>query len=219
MTRRAVFLRCVALMLICAPGIRSSAVDAQIIEFETRPPGETETVDLEEISTQYSALPFGVSFQIVDADKQFVGFPRIAKVGHPETAFVGCPGADTPLPNQGVGLSFLTDDDKIGLAGNLLVTYSTPVVHASGAILDVDRHEEGTFEEWTITARNAAGATVAQDVRTAPAGEASPPVLPGQRPRRWEGSHLAGSVANRDGTNHIDPDRVHWHCNWGGSGV
>ncbi|WP_145063600.1 hypothetical protein [Engelhardtia mirabilis] len=144
--------------------------DAQVIDFETFPAGGS-TGDMEEISNQYMQSA-GVSFAIVDSEEKFVRYPLIAKVGPPLTAFYGCPGEDQPLPGQGVGQSFLTDDDQLGYTGSLLVTYADPVVEASGVILDVDIHSTGQFEEWTVIARNAAGATVDFDVISAPVGPA-----------------------------------------------
>lgn len=146
-------------MLMC---FGHTAIRAQTVNFEETPDGLA-TTDLQPISTEYSASPFNVSFEIVDTSSEaFLAFPVIAKVGLPLTAFfAGCggPTADTPLPGQGVGESFLTDDTSLGLLGNLRVSYSVPVSAASGVILDVDAQEE-----WTITARNASGAVVAEVV-------------------------------------------------------
>ena len=56
---------------------------AQLIDFEVLPDG-TPTVDQQEISTQWSAPPFGVTFEVVDRNTlQFLAFPRLAKVGAP----------------------------------------------------------------------------------------------------------------------------------------
>lgn len=132
---------------------------AQTIDFESLPDG-TPTVDLQEVSTQWAAAPFGVSFEVVDRNTgQFLSFPRLAKVGAPRTAFVGCGnGADLAVANAGVCQTFLTDDAMLGSIGSLRVTYITPVSGASGSLLDVDR--PGGSEQWTITAFDAGGGVV-----------------------------------------------------------
>ncbi|MEM6675892.1 MAG: hypothetical protein AAF726_23795, partial [Planctomycetota bacterium] len=116
---------------------------AQTLDFETLPDG-TPTSDLQEISDQYAGPPFGVSFEVVDRTTgAFLGYPRIAKVGVPRTAFAGCPnnsGPDVPLQNAGVCDSFLTDDDAVGSIGSLKVIYTSPVARASAVLLDVDAY-------------------------------------------------------------------------------
>lgn len=141
---------------------------AQTIDFETLPDG-TPTVDLQEISTQYAAPPFGVSFRVIDpATGQFVAFPKLAKVGPPRTAFQGCPTADQPLANAGACETFLTDDETTGNIGSLEVTYTTPVPRATASLLDVDAYN-GVYEQWTITAYDATGAIVDSMVVDPPA--------------------------------------------------
>ena len=143
-----------------------SGAHAQTIDFETLPDG-TPTLDRQLISNQYAVAPYGVEFALVDASGVPAGFPEIAKVGPPLTAFQGCPGDDQPLPGQGVGQSFLTT----GLGGpELLVTYVTPVEVASGQLLDVDLWTGGGVEEWTISARDASNAVIDQMVITGPQG-------------------------------------------------
>ncbi|MFG0274938.1 MAG: hypothetical protein ACF8QF_07770 [Phycisphaerales bacterium] len=134
----------------------------QTIDFETLP-GGAPTVDQQEISTEYEAN-FGVSFALISRTTGLpIGLPRIAKVGTPQTAFASCNGADTPLPGQGIGDSFLTDNNSIGVAGDLLITYVSPVSAASGVVLDVDcRTPTGgpPCEQWTIEALDGAGAVL-----------------------------------------------------------
>ena len=134
----------------------------QTIDFETLPGGAA-TADQQQISTEYQAN-FGVSFMLVDRTSGApIGLPRIAKVGAPQTAFASCYGADRPLPGQGIGDSFLTDDNSIGVAGDLLITYVSPVSAASGVVLDVDcRSPNGSLpcEQWTIEALDGAGAVL-----------------------------------------------------------
>lgn len=149
---------CAAALALCAAAV----APAQTIDFETLPNGAP-TTDLQEISTQYAAAPFGVSFEVVDRNTgAFLAYPKIAKVGAPRTAFAGCPnnnGPDTPASNAGVCDSFLTDDDALGALGSLKLIYTVPVARASAVLLDVDSYN-GQFEEWTITAYDASGAVV-----------------------------------------------------------
>jgi hypothetical protein len=159
------------------PGVFCAAVlsfvtahsNAQAIDFETLPGGGS-TSDQEPISDQYVA-DFGVRFDLVDPiTLESIGSPLIAKVGNPQTAFQGC-GPDTPLDGEGVGLSFLTDDNMIGNeTGTLLLTYTDPVSQAAGAVLDIDRRTNGTYEEWTIEALDASMLVIDAVVLTAPFG-------------------------------------------------
>ncbi len=147
----------------------SAITNAQSIDFETIPSGGS-TTDQQPISTQYEP-DFGVTFDLVDPITLLpIGSPLIAKVGSPTTAFQGC-GPDTPLPGEGVGLSFLTDDSEItNQTGTLLLTYTSPVDQAAGAVLDVDRRPGGAYEEWTIEALDASMTVIDTVVLTAPFG-------------------------------------------------
>jgi uncharacterized repeat protein (TIGR01451 family) len=138
------------LLIVCLLVLAGGHAGANLIDFETLPDGSA-TADTQVISDQYAEL--GVVFSVVDRETEdFVGYPRIAKVGDPGTAFTGCTGDDTPLPGQSVGDAFLTDNASITeYAGDLLVTYLTPVSMASGVLLDVDC--PSTCEQWTIIAR------------------------------------------------------------------
>lgn len=161
-------IRSLALGFVCAivtPGL----VLAQAIDFETLPGGAS-TTDQQLISDQYEA-DHGVRFDLVDPVTLLsIGSPQIAKVGAPTTAFEGC-GADTPLPGQGIGDLFLTDDNTINnQAGTLLLTYNDPVAQAAGAILDIDRRTGPTFEEWTVEALDATMTVIDTVVLTAPNG-------------------------------------------------
>ncbi|MCA9299262.1 MAG: hypothetical protein KDA28_09360, partial [Phycisphaerales bacterium] len=156
--------------MLLALAIATSFANGQAIDFETLPDG-TVTPDEFEISDQYEA-DFGVRFDLVDpVTLEPIGLPRIAKVGSPQTAFEGC-GPDTPLEDQGAGLSMLTDDGSISNnAGTLLVTYTDPVAQAAGVVIDVDRRGNGTYEEWTIDALDASMTLLESQVVTAPMGE------------------------------------------------
>jgi outer membrane protein assembly factor BamB len=144
---------------------------AQVIDFETLPAGGS-TVDQQEISTEYA--PLGVTFSLLDPlTGTPIGFPRIAKVGLPQTAFEGCVAADTPKPNLGLGTSFLTDGNSLGVDGDLRIEYATPVAQASGVILDIDCRVNGgpPCEQWTITAHDDTGAVLQIVVIDPPQGE------------------------------------------------
>ncbi len=170
MTRRpnATSLPAIALCLCFVTGAR-----AQTIDFETLPNGDP-TVDMQVISTEYAATPYGVSFEVVDELGNFIGFPRVAKSGAPATAFKGCPGSDQAYAGQGLGQSFLTDDDVVGFFGNLRVTYTNPVQVASGQLIDVDVHTGTQPEQWTISAFDGSGGLVDQVVITAEFGPDNP---------------------------------------------
>ena len=116
----------VAGLLLVASSL--NCVSAGIIDFESIPGGTPS--DLLVISDQFLATE-GVSFSLEGG-----GFPVLAQVGAPRTAFFP---DDTPFPDQGAGLFFLTDDTTVSSsAPPLIVTYSTPTMAASGVILDID---------------------------------------------------------------------------------
>ncbi|MEM8710988.1 MAG: hypothetical protein AAGG01_08555 [Planctomycetota bacterium] len=148
---------------LLAMGLVANA-SSQIIDFETLPDG-TPTADRMQISDQYAVAPFGVSFRLLNrVSGHPQGFPQIAKVGPPLTAFQGCSGgADRASIDAGVCSSFLTDDSSLGIATDLEVTYTTPIARASGVMIDVDRREE-----WTISAYDASGALLTAVVLTPP---------------------------------------------------
>ncbi len=147
----------------------ASLNSAQVIDFDSLP-GGSPTADQQFISDEYVA-DFGVRFDLVDPnDLTPIGSPRIAKVGAPQTAFTSC-GPDTPVSDQGVGTSFLTDDTSLTDGATLLLSYSTPVAQAAGVILDIDtRSGGGAYEEWTVEALDASMAVIETIILTAPNG-------------------------------------------------
>ncbi|MBK8167780.1 MAG: hypothetical protein IPK64_17690 [bacterium] len=156
--------------LALAFAVLATAASAQVIDFETLP-GGAPTGDQQLISNQYA--PYGVTFELLDRTTHLpIGAPRIAKVGAPLTAFEGCLAVDTPHAHLGLGQSFLTDGTSLGVEGDLRITYSTPVLFASGVILDVDCRVDGgaPCEQWTITAHDGSGAVVGTVVLDGPAG-------------------------------------------------
>jgi sugar lactone lactonase YvrE len=151
-----------------------AASPAQIIDFETLP-GGAPTVDEQPISTEYAV--YGVTFTLLSRDTGLpIGSPRIAKTGPPRTAFEGCSDVDTPRPHLGLGTSFLTDGTELGVEGDLLIEYATPVAQASGIVLDIDCRTNGgpPCEQWTITAYDALGDPLQTVVLDGPPGAPNP---------------------------------------------
>ena len=103
------------------------------------------------ISNQF-LTKFGVAFSLEGG-----GFPVLAKVGPPLTAFSGPTGEDGPATNQNVGSFFLTDDGQTGPAPPaLIISYVAPVAAASGVIIDIDSNPAlGGAERWRVEARGA----------------------------------------------------------------
>ncbi len=164
---------------VLAPALSHS----QIIDFETLPGGDP-TTDEQEISTEYAV--YGVTFTLLDRGTGLpIGFPRIAKAGPPMTAFEGCFDVDTPRPHLDLGVSFLTDGTELGVEGDLLIEYATPVAEASGIILDIDCRTNGgpPCEQWTITAYDSLGSELQSVVLDGPPGAPNPEcVQPGAGP-------------------------------------
>lgn len=109
---------------------------ASTITFEIIPGIDTPVEGLE-ISDQFLATE-GISFSLEGG-----GFPVLAEVGTPITAFDSDFGGDSPQPDQDIGSFFLTDNGTLsGLSSPaLIVEYSSPTAAASGVILDVDFDE------------------------------------------------------------------------------
>lgn len=152
----------------------SSSAKTQTIDFETLPGGGA-TVDQQTISNEY--ISYGVTFTLLDHTTGLpIGSPRIAKAGAPLTAFEGCFADDTPYAYLGLGSSFLTDGTGLGIEGDLLIEYTTPVAQASGLILDIDCRTNGgpPCEQWTITAFDSLGAVLDSVVLDAPIGSPNP---------------------------------------------
>ena len=129
-----------AASLFCTPAL---AIDFEDI------PGVGTPFEGMEISDQYLATD-GVTFSLEDGTN-----PVIAEVGAPLTGFwVNGGDPDTPLPDQGIGQFFLTDDGSVAgaISSPLIVSYATPTAAASGVVLDMDGDEV-----FTIEARDAAG--------------------------------------------------------------
>ena len=151
--------------------VAQSPCAGQAVDFETLPDG-TPTFEGQAIYNQYEAV-FGVTFTILDRGSGLpIGYPKIAEVGGEEYfAFVGCTANDTPLSGQGLGDAFLTEGVTGESPNDLLIEYAQPVSEASGVLIDVDRKDDGTYEEWTITALDSSGAVIGDPyVITAPSG-------------------------------------------------
>ncbi|UCF44229.1 MAG: hypothetical protein JSV99_04755 [Planctomycetota bacterium] len=153
----------------------ANAALAGVIDFETLPDG-TPTYDGQTIFAEYEAV-YGVTFTLLNRNTgEPIGFPIIAKAGAPQTAFLGCSDYDAPLPMQGLGASFLTDDQYLGMTGDLLISYTIGVSSVSGVIIDTDCRDDGgpPCEQWTITARDANDQNIAETVIDAPTGPGDP---------------------------------------------
>lgn len=142
----------IGLLLIAAP-LAVPDAGAALIDFETVP-GAGAPFEGMTISDQYAATE-GVTFSLLGG-----GAPVIAEVGPPTTAFQGPPnhnGSDNPIPGQGIGQFFLTDDgETAGLEPQpLVVSYDPPASEASGVILDMD-----VDERFTIDVRNGIGEVI-----------------------------------------------------------
>jgi hypothetical protein len=136
--------------VVLAVLVISPATQGQTIDFE-KVPGIAVPIDGMSISNQFQGI-FGVSFSLEGG-----GFPVLAKVGAPLTAFSGPTGEDGPATNQNAGSFFLTDDGQTGLAPPaLIISYGQPVAAASGVIIDIDSNPAlGGAERWRVEARNA----------------------------------------------------------------
>ena len=88
------------------------------------------------ISNQFEQ-EFGLTFQLESG-----GFPVLAQVGSPITAFQSAWGNDVPAPEDEafIGQFFLTDDGSLaGLdADPVILNFSTPIDSFAGCILDMD---------------------------------------------------------------------------------
>jgi hypothetical protein len=133
-----------ATALVCALPLDQARA---LVDFETIP-GFGLPTELTIISNQYLASD-GISFALAGGQ-----LPILAQVGAPGIAFTTSAGPDTPLPGQNAGSFFLIDPDTATQSGpppsDLLVNYSSPVMSASGVILDIDQ-----AEAWLIQAFDA----------------------------------------------------------------
>jgi len=123
--------------------LSSGRAQATLIDFETIP-GGTPSEGLV-ISDQFLATA-GVSFALEGG-----GFPVLAEVGSPTTAFQP---SDTPAAGQGTGSFFLTDTGSLGGTNPpaVIISYAISTSVASGVLLDIDFKES-----WAIEAFDGSG--------------------------------------------------------------
>jgi hypothetical protein len=141
----------VRLPVAAAVLLLAGAAHAVPIDFETIPGG----VPFEGlvIHDQFQAT-LGVTFELEGG-----GYPVLARVGSPMTAFGGGLTNEHDLPTPAaaalVGEYFLTDDGVVGAPpAPLIIRYDTPVSAASAVLIDVDGYGRGTvFEAFRIEAR------------------------------------------------------------------
>lgn len=144
---------------ILAALVLPSAAFAQTIDFESIPGLVGEAPEGLAIRDQFDVAPFHVRFARIDP---ILGAQPVAlaKAGAPRTAFRGesrpdCNGRSSQddMPNRSApfdaGCFFVTDDGLWGRGSPplrpILVSYSVPVLQASGYILDLDDEEEYTL--------------------------------------------------------------------------
>ncbi len=106
-----------------------------LLDFENAP--ELNLTEGSILSDQYEA-EFGLRFSLETG-----GFPVLAQVGSPGTAFVyQANGFDTPAPvdSDFIGSYFLTDDGNIGglISPPMILDFSIPIDSFAGCILDMD---------------------------------------------------------------------------------
>ena len=136
-----------------------SAALAQTIDFETIPGARGVAPEGLPISDQYDVAPYFVRFERVHP--RLGSLPlTLVKIGAPRAAFRGesqrgCDGlrSDHDKVNQSApyspGCYFVTDDGQWGSSSQplqpVLVSYTLPVMQASGYVLDLDDEEEYTI--------------------------------------------------------------------------
>ena len=115
---------------------------AVLIDFESIPGGSP--YEGLSISDQFLSTA-GVSFSLEGG-----GFPVLAEVGDPRTAFGP---SDTPAEGQNIGSFFLTDTGSLSsdTPPAVIISYSTPTAIASGVLLDIDFNEGWTIEAYDST--------------------------------------------------------------------
>jgi hypothetical protein len=149
---------------VLAALVLPSAAFAQTIDFETIPGLRGEAPEGLPISDQFDVAPFHVRFQSLKPG--LVAQPlALVRLGAPRSAFrgesqPGCDGLRTSddKVNRSApydpGCFFATDDGLWGTGSpplqSVLVSYSIPVMQASGYVLDLDDEEE-----YTLHARDA----------------------------------------------------------------
>ncbi|MAB80380.1 MAG: hypothetical protein CMJ89_13590 [Planctomycetes bacterium] len=128
-------------------------IGAQRINFEALPGGGGRPADGMPIDNHWRSAPYFVAFALEGTGPSA---PQIAWAGGVLTAFDGVAGGlcdvtsvDMPVTGQGADCTFLTDDGVAGPPGRpytYRVTYSQPVMEASGILLDVDGVESYHIE-------------------------------------------------------------------------
>jgi hypothetical protein len=133
-----------ALFLVTSSASRAGTVTVTT-DFETIPGG-----------APIDGLPIGNQFPNAKFRLEGDGFPVLAEVGGPATAFFGPPGStsnDTPVAGTDIGNFFLTDDGMIpSPPEHLIITFKQRVSGLGGDLLDVDNQEV-----WKIEARDQNG--------------------------------------------------------------
>lgn len=138
-------------ILCCARSLYAGSID-----FETVP-GLGTPVEGMPVTNQYQTTQ-GIAFSYPDGHA-----PIIVESGNPSGKYFAFnsaygDGENVPAPGQNVGSFFLTDPDSLGNFATLLpliVSYSQPVLGASGVIIDIDVNES-----YTVTAYNSSNSPI-----------------------------------------------------------
>jgi len=141
-----------AVSILCCAG----SLYAGTIDFETVPGVGTPAEGMS-ITNQYQATQ-GIAFSYSDGHA-----PIIVESGNPSGKYLAFnsaygDGQNVPAPGQNVGSFFLTDPASLGSFTTLLpliVSYSHPVMGASGDIIDID-----AGESYTVTAYDSSNSPI-----------------------------------------------------------
>lgn len=144
----------------------SAPAAAQVIDFETTPagllPSDNAALDRTAVYTQDGVgVTFGFDTNGDGLTDQNAVFER--RGVDSGTGFVstnGSLGNDSEAPNAGSALGefFLRQANSLGnVPGVFVISYDTEVQSLSGEIWDIDGRDDGAFEQWRVSAFNAAG--------------------------------------------------------------
>lgn len=147
---------------VCNPAI--SGHSAQLIDFESVPDGST-PFDGMVVSNQWQS--FGVTFSFENGS-----YPILATPNGTNFAFY-YPNFTTrnrSAPGENIGRFFLTDTAS-GVPPGLIVQYSSPVLSASGMIIDIDGNDAWAIEPRDVNTNIITNAVVTLNTTSFNAGD------------------------------------------------